>query len=139
MSGISWVCALLFRINNRHLEVGFLSPLAGTLFGSVIHASQMSRSYENSIDYLALFFIAVIYVGVLNSYIYIMVYLIYYLRGETPEEGDGNRLNNSGYGRIHLYSMDSEDIDAIENVEIELSAGDAREDMYSEKEGMGRQ
>ena len=140
LSGTSWIVMVIFRIGNRHLEVGYFSPLAGTLFATVTNASQISRNLDASMDYLAIFFMACMYVGFLNSYLYLMVFLIRFLRGEKVDYdvADNNNNNNtSGYGHLSLQSMDSEDLDHFVDdvdggdeddgdVEIEMVNGDVR-------------
>ena len=119
--------------------IGYFSPLAGTLFATVTNASQISRNLDASMDYLAIFFMACMYVGFLNSYLYLMVFLIRFLRGEKVDYdvAGSNNNNTSGYGHLSLQSMDSEDLDHFVDdvdggddddgdVEIEMVNGDVR-------------
>ena len=110
------------------------------IYRRVTNASQISRNLDASMDYLAIFFMACMYVGFLNSYLYLMVFLIRFLRGEKVDYdvADNNNNNNtSGYGHLSLQSMDPEDLDHFVDdvdggdeddgdVEIEMVNGDVR-------------
>jgi hypothetical protein len=116
-TGYAWIAAIVCRLFEKNMFVGFFSPLAGILFCSVTFAHPLSKSLSD-IDALGIVLMAASFVAVLNTYVVLLAYLIKYFRGGMGKSNIKPSEMRKSKGALYS-TVGNEDADAIIPLAVE--------------------